>query len=234
MPEGSVRLTWLGHASFKLRSPKGKIVYVDPWLGNPKCPESEKQVDQADLVLVTHGHFDHLGDSAQISAQTGAQVVCNFEISVYLGGQGVQNAVGMNKGGTFEHDGIKITMVAADHSSGIMGENNAIIDGGSSGGFVIRFEDGYAVYHAGDTNVFGDMKLIGELYSPDLALLPIGGHYTMGPTEAALAVKLLGVDKVIPMHFGTFPALAGTPAELRSALASHQAEVIELQPGGSY
>jgi L-ascorbate metabolism protein UlaG (beta-lactamase superfamily) len=230
MAQGDARITWLGHASFKLASPSGKVVYIDPWLGNPRCPENQKRVDRADGILVTHGHFDHLGDTTEIAKQTSAKVICNFEISVWLESKGVQNAVGMNKGGTVELDGIKVTMVSADHSSGIRDESG-IVYGGEAGGFVVQFENGYKLYHAGDTNVFSDMRLIGDLYAPDLALLPIGGHFTMGPTEAAQAVRLLGVRQVIPMHYGTFPILTGTPAELKEALAGQEAEVLEMQPG---
>jgi L-ascorbate metabolism protein UlaG (beta-lactamase superfamily) len=230
MAQGDVRITWLGHAAFKIQSAAGKVVYIDPWLGNPKCPDGEKQVQQADLLLVTHGHFDHLGDTVQIAQQTEAKVVCNFEISVWLEQQGVKSAIGMNKGGTLEFDGLRITMVSADHSSGISGDHG-IVDGGSPNGYVLELENGFKLYHAGDTNVFGDMRLIGELYQPDLAMLPIGGFYTMSPREAAHAVRLLGVNQVIPMHYGTFPALAGTPEQLRSALEGHPAEVIALQPG---
>lgn len=229
MPAGGVKITWLGHASFKLVSPGGKVIYIDPWLGNPNCPADQTRVDSADGILVTHGHFDHLGDAVEIAAKTSAKVVSNWEISVFLEGKGVANAVGMNKGGTVDLDGIKATMVSADHSSGIK-DGDRVVEGGSAGGFVVQFEDGYKVYHAGDTNVFGDMRLIGELYAPDVALLPIGGHFTMSPREAATAVRLLGVEKIIPMHYGTFPVLAGTPAELKEAL-SGAAEVLELKPG---
>jgi L-ascorbate metabolism protein UlaG (beta-lactamase superfamily) len=230
MAQGGAQITWLGHAAFRIRSPRGKVIYVDPWLDNPKCPEGEKSVEQADVVLVTHGHFDHLGNAVDIAKKTSAKVVCNFEISVWLGSQGLESAVGMNKGGTVDLDGIRVTMVHAEHSSGIS-DGDRIVDGGTAGGFVVELEDGLKLYHAGDTTVFGDMRLIGELYGPELALLPIGGFYTMGPREAATAVRLLGVKRVIPMHYGTFPVLAGTPEELRELLRGHQAEIVVLQPG---
>ena len=187
MPPGDVRTTWLGHAAFKFDCPAGMVVYVDPWLGNPRCPESLKQVGQAAAILVTHGHFDHIGDSVDIVKKTSAKMVCNFEISVWLESQGVRSAMGMNRGGTVNLDGIRITMVSSDHSSGISGDSG-IVDGGTAAGFVVQFENDYKVYHAGDTNVFGEMRPIGELYAPDVALLPIGDYYTMSPTEAAIAV----------------------------------------------
>ena len=230
MAQGEVQITWLGHAAFKIRSPQGKVVYIDPWLSNPNCPDGEKNVRQADAILVTHGHFDHLGEAVDLAKSTSAPLACNWEISVWLESQGVTTAVGMNKGGTVDLNGIKATMVGADHSSGIK-DGDRIVNGGDAAGFVVQLENGYKLYHAGDTNVFGDMRLIGELYSPDVALLPIGGHFTMSPREAAAAVRLLGVKRVIPMHYGTFPILSGTPAELRQALGDASVEIVEMKPG---
>lgn len=228
------RLTWLGHATFRIETSEGKVLYVDPWLsGNPACPEAEKKGRRMDGILLTHAHFDHLGDTVPLAREYQAAVVCNHETSVWLQSQGVETAVGMNKGGTVEVAGCQATMVTADHSCGIQ-DGDGIVYGGEAAGFVVTLPDGFRVYHAGDTNVFGDMKLIGELYQPDLALLPIGGHYTMSPVEAALALKLLGVPRVIPIHFGTFPILTGSPAELRERTAELGVEVIELEPGGSW
>ena len=207
---------------------------LDPWLENPKAPGGAANVDRADLILVSHGHFDHLGNTLQVAKARGSTVLTNFEMSVYLQSQGLSasQAVGMNKGGTVPFEGFRVTMVGADHSSGI--GDKSIIDGGNPAGWVIRFDDGTSLYHAGDTNVFGDMALIRDLYAPQVAMLPIGGHYTMAPPEAAVAARLLGVSTVIPMHYGTFPVLAGTPAELVGQLSGSSVSVAVLSPGESF
>ena len=232
--QNGVTVTWLGHAAFRIGTPDGRAVLIDPWLANPKAPPAAQNLDRVDLVLVTHGHFDHLGDAAVLARDRGARVIAIYEIAVWLQGQGVpeEQVVMMNKGGTVDVDGLRVTMVHAQHSAGIAGPAG-IVPGGDAAGYVLRFDNGFSLYHAGDTNVHADMALIGELYAPHLALLPIGGHFTMGPTEAARAVKLLNVRAVVPMHYGTFPVLTGTPAQLREELGASGAEVIELEPGGT-
>ena len=229
----SNRLTWLGHSTFLIETPDQKRIVVDPWLsGNPSCPPEFRQIGGVDLILLTHAHFDHIGDAIPLARETGAQVVGIFELCHWLGRKGVQHTFPMNKGGTQEVGGIKVTMVHADHSCGIS-DGDEILYGGEACGYVITLPDGFRVYHAGDTNVFSDMKLIGSLYRPDLALIPIGNLFTMGPVEAAHAVRFLGVPEVVPMHHGTFPPLTGTPKEFERQLAGESVKVRTLKPGES-
>jgi L-ascorbate metabolism protein UlaG (beta-lactamase superfamily) len=227
-----VSITWLGHAAFRLRTPGGKELLIDPWLTeNPSCPSEHKGVEKADLILVTHGHGDHLGDTIPIAQRTGATVVGMPELCYWLGGKGIQKAAPMNKGGSQVVEGIRVTMVHADHSCGIM-EDGQVIYAGEPVGFIIELENGFRIYHAGDTNVFGDMKIIGELYRPDLAMIPIGDLYTMAPREAAYALRLLDCKKIIPMHYSTFPALTGTPQALRQETAAIEGlQILEMKPG---
>jgi L-ascorbate metabolism protein UlaG (beta-lactamase superfamily) len=222
---------WLGHATFLFRSPGGKRILMDPWVtSNPACPDSAKKVGELDLILITHGHSDHTGDAVSIARSSGAHAVAPFETSVWLQSKGLQNVTGMNPGGTLRMHGLAITMVPAIHSSSV-DENGKTIYLGVATGYVIRFENDLTIYFAGDTCVFGDMRLIAELYQPAIGFLPIGDLYTMGPEQAAKACELLGIRQVVPMHYGTFPALTGTPAKLRELLRGRSVEVVELKPG---
>jgi L-ascorbate metabolism protein UlaG (beta-lactamase superfamily) len=225
-----VSITFLGHAAFKLTD--GRItVLIDPWLSNPVLNTPVAQVGKVDVILVTHGHGDHVGDTVAVAQATGAPVVAIHELSVLLAGQGVPQVIGMNKGGTVAVAGCKVTMTQAVHSSTMMVQDKQV-PAGDPGGFVVQFPNGFVAYHAGDTAVFKDMELIRELYHPELALLPIGSHYVMNPKEAALACRLLRPRWVIPMHYGTFPVLTGTPAELIDLLKGEpDIKVIALKPG---
>jgi L-ascorbate metabolism protein UlaG (beta-lactamase superfamily) len=220
-------LTWLGHASFRLDTPGGKRVYVDPWLQNPKCPAGEKDVERADVVAVTHAHFDHIADAVAIGQRFQAPLVAIVELAGWLEKQGYPNgsAGGMNKGGTQEVAGVRFTMTQAFHSSSTPDGQYA----GEPSGYVIELENGLRLYVAGDTCVFGDMQLIGRIYRPDVAILPIGDWYTMGPREAAVALELLGSRRCVPSHYGTFPLLSGTPAQLREL--APDVEIIAPEPG---
>ena len=227
----NLSITWLGHATFLLKSPGGKRILFDPWVtGNPSAPESAKKVGALDLILITHGHSDHTGDAVAIGRSSGAQVVAPFELSVWLQRKGLQKVTGINPGGTLRALGLLITMVPAAHSSSVE-DDGRVVYLGVAAGYVVTFEDGLTIYFAGDTSIFGDMRLIGEMYRPTIAFLPIGDIYTMGPAQAAKACELLGVRQVVPMHYGTFPVLTGTPAELRELVTPRGVEVLELKPG---
>ena len=223
-----VKLTWLGHATFRIET-GGQSLLVDPWvMGNPLCPDKEKKLKKVDVMLCTHGHFDHIGDAVEIARQHNPTVVGIFELCAWLEKKGAKKTSPMNKGGTQAVGEVRVTMVHADHSCGIL-DGDQIIYGGEACGFVIEFQNGLKIYHAGDTAVFGDMQIIRELYAPDVALLPIGDHYVMSPREAAYACKLLKPKAVVPMHFGTFPVLTGTPGELKKL--AKDVEVVEMKPG---
>src|SRR6202048_4471131 len=229
-----VSFTWIGHGTWKVRSAKGKTVYIDPWvMTNPVAPDALKTVESGDLILSTHGHFDHVYDALEIAKATKPKIVTNFEIGAWLGSKGVDadSIIGVNQGGTVDVDGIKTTLVHAEHSCGIS-DGDRIIYGGTACGLVIEFENGFTIYFASDTDVFGDMALISELSEFDVAFLPIGDLFTMGPSRAAKAVELLGVKTVVPMHFGTFPALTGRPKTLQG-LVGPGVKVLDIKPGAT-
>jgi L-ascorbate metabolism protein UlaG (beta-lactamase superfamily) len=223
-------LTWLGHAAFRVDSPEGKRIYVDPWLENPKCPEGEKEPERVDLIALTHGHDDHVGATIELAQKFGCPVIAMVELRGWLSTKGLSEDAteAANKGGTVQKEGIKITLTDAKHSSSAFADGSFVYLGEPTG-LVIELENGTKLYFAGDTGVFGDMQLIGRIYQPDVAILPIGGHYTMDPREAAVALELLGVKRCVPCHYGTFELLAGTPDELRKLAPG--VEIIAPAPG---
>jgi L-ascorbate metabolism protein UlaG (beta-lactamase superfamily) len=230
MPETSI--TWLGHAAFRVDTPGGKRIYVDPWLENPMCPEGEKEPERVDLIALTHGHDDHVGQTVELAQKFGCPVVAIVELRGWLAGQGVGEEMteAMNKGGTVEKQGVKITLTDAKHSSSTF-EDGRFVYLGEPAGIILEVENGTRIYFAGDTCVFGDMQLIGRLYEPTVAVIPIGDHYTMGPKEAAVALELLGVDRCVPCHYGTFPLLTGTPDECRKLV--RDCKILAPEPGGT-
>jgi L-ascorbate metabolism protein UlaG (beta-lactamase superfamily) len=232
------RFIWYGHACLEVQSPGGRTILIDPFFGNPRSPKSADAVDACDLLLVTHGHGDHMGDAVALASRLRPAWPCIHEMSLWLGRMlpgGSDQVIGMNKGGTVDLLGIRVTMVRADHSAGDWNADGGVpLYLGEPAGFVVELENGRRFYHAGDTDVFGDMAIIRELHRPNVAFLPIGGHYTMDPGSAAKAVELLGVETVVPIHYGTFPILTGRPDHLRAALAARglgHVTVLSPEPG---
>lgn len=226
-----LEITWLGHGTFQLRLPGGEVFLLDPWTdGNPSYP-SAHEFSRIDAIFITHGHFDHIHDVVPLARKFSPKVVAIYETCHWLESKGVQNTLPMNKGGSQQVGPVTVTMTEAVHSCGIL-EDGRILYGGEPCGYVLTLPDSRRIYFAGDTNVFGDMQWIRELYSPELAFLPIGDLYTMSPREAALACRLLRPKKVIPMHFGTFPPLTGRPEQLAELIKDlPDVQVWPLEPG---
>jgi L-ascorbate metabolism protein UlaG (beta-lactamase superfamily) len=225
-----MRITWLGHGTFQFELPSGQVILMDPWTdGNPAYPQGF-EIQRVDTICITHGHFDHIHDAVPLAQRFSPEVVAIFETCQWLESKGVKNTRPMNKGGSQKVGDITFTMTHAVHSCGII-DDGKIIYGGEAAGYVITLPDGRVLYFAGDTNVFSDMHLIEQLYHPTLAFLPIGDLFTMSPREAALACKLIKARQIVPMHFGTFPALTGTPAVLNQLIGNFETEVWQLEPG---
>ena len=231
------KFTYLGHATVRCDLPSGEVMLIDPWVGqNPACPDEHKELERLDAMLITHAHFDHIADAVELARRHEPQIVVGcFEVCHWLESKGVKNTSAMNLGGCQKVLGQSVSMVRADHSCGIT-DGDEILYGGAAAGYVVRLEAGYTFYHAGDTALFSDMQLIAEIYRPEMAFLPIGDLFTMGPDQAARACRYLGVRRVIPIHWGTFPLLTGTPERLGEHLASLgiACEMRKLQPGESY
>ncbi|KZX17798.1 metal-dependent hydrolase [Methanobrevibacter cuticularis] len=230
-----MEITWLSHSAFEIISDKGLKILIDPFISNNPSSTIPVEEIEADIILITHGHADHFGDAMEIANRTGAILVGNHEISLFLSGQGLE-CVGMNIGGSIQIKDIRITMLDAKHSADIDFVED-IIPGGSAASFLLTMEDGSKIFHAGDTGLFGDMeKVIGGIYKPDIALLPIGDKFTMGPFEAAIATKWISPKVAIPMHYNTFPVIEQNPVVFSNFVMQMDPniEIVVLNPNESY
>jgi len=228
-------ITWLGHATVLITTPKGTNILIDPFIEhNPKYPRGYKLPDRIDLMLLSHGHMDHIADALPVAKKHGPTVFGIYELIGWLQSKGLaqDRGVGMNLGGSHKHADVTFTMTEARHSTGIS-DGDKTLYGGDPAGYVMAIDNGPVLYHAGDTAAFSDMQLIRELHHPELAMLPIGDHFTMGPRGAAVAVKFLGVQQVLPIHWGTFPLLTGTPQALEKELSGTGVTVIHTEPGNA-
>ena len=224
-------VTWLGHSTVLVKTGAGTTILIDPFIEqNPKFPKGYELPEKLDLILATHGHFDHIADVVPVAKKTGAPVVAMYELAGWFGSKGVKNTIPIGYGGSYTHKDVTLSMTEARHSSGIQ-DGDKFVYGGEPAGFVLTVKDGPVLYHAGDTSVFSDMQLIRDLYAPKFGMLPIGGNFTMDPRGAALAAKFLGLDAVLPLHWGTMPQLTGTPEELEMHIGQNGAQVLKLQPG---
>lgn len=228
-----IKAWWLGHSSFRIETPSEKVIYIDPFLSeNPTTPDEYKQPDDIDYILLTHGHEDHVGDTLKLAEKTGCTVVAQVELSQLLIKHGLKEnqCVEFNKGGTVHFEDFSVTLVSANHSSSFKGEY-----AGEAGGLVLSFDDDICFYHLGDTNIFSDLELYGEMYQPHVIAVPIGDHYTMGPEEAALACELIDAEIAIPIHYNTFPVLTGKPEDFKQFTEDYSyTEVAIPKPGEQF
>jgi L-ascorbate metabolism protein UlaG (beta-lactamase superfamily) len=229
----STRITWLGHSTVLVQTAKGTNILIDPFMAqNPKYPKDFALPSKIHYILLTHGHGDHISDTVPVAKRHGSTVVAIYELAEYMAGKGVSETIGMNLGGTVQLDDVAATMVEAKHSAAAQDEKG-VHNVGVAAGYVLTIDGGPVLYHAGDTAVFADMSLIRELYAPKVAMLPIGGHFTMGPKEAAVAARLLAPEVILPLHFGTFPPLKGTPEEV-AALVGPGVKVVNWKPSEEF
>jgi L-ascorbate metabolism protein UlaG (beta-lactamase superfamily) len=225
-----MKITWLGHSLFELQFASGEVLVTDPWIEeNPAYPKGY-EIQRVDAIAISHAHSDHTGDVIPLARKFEPKIVAIYEVASYFATKGVKNTIGINKGGTVDLGFVKLTMTHAIHSAAIK-DGDQTLYGGEAAGYVITANDGRKLYFAGDTDVFSDMSLIADLYQPELAFLPIGNHFTMGPYEAAHAARLLKVKAVIPMHYGTFPVLTGRPEDLAAQLQHDGIRVWPLKQG---